>query len=359
MRAKLEERSQANLSPSSLPDVAAHVGRYPRHSSNNNNPTQSMLMDDLHAKRAMTLSARNPYMAAHIKMADAPGANAWLHAEPTEPGLRIKSDIYMRLLQWHLHRLRLPADTFCLCSGRAHKNKPNPNAGRSTPLLANDFDSIVHLATCKCGGGGIFTHDTLLRFLALCIREMPGILSRCEVNDLIKNGRLDLLVHTIGKAKGDNYDVSVSNPFARSHIAAAQVRTLATADLRESEKDAKWKARSEEAGLDFTALSFEISGGRTKNTQRVLRAWAGRANSVEAYQPVNHSAPTRMAYWDQRISVLLMRCLDRAIQHLIRLIERNGPQRNLPPTDYPPSAPSSQHQTPTSLPASPLLPPRA
>jgi hypothetical protein len=124
-------------------------------------------------------------------------------------------------------------------------------------------------------------------------------------------------------------------------------KTLAVAAQRDYDKNAKWKARSEEEGYDFLSLSMENTGGMTKNTERTFRTWAGLTNAVEPYQPVNFAAPTRMSYWQQRFAVLLVRMLDRAIQGLIKHAIKDQPV-TIPHPDYPSSQSSSYHQSPTS-----------
>ena len=141
--------------------------------------------------------------------------------------------------------------------------------------------------------------------------------------------------------------MTVANPLAASHVQSAAARTLAVGNQRDYDKNKKWNERSEKAGYGFLALVYEVTGGMTKITERTYRAWAGLLNTVEPYQPVNFAAPTRMSYWQQLFSILLVTGRDRGSQNLLKHAIKDQPVP-IPHPDYPSSQSSSYHQSPTS-----------
>jgi hypothetical protein len=248
---------------------------------------------------------------------------------------------------------------YCCCTGRKHKNKPNPKEGQRTDLLPNDMASAVHVATCKHRGGQIATHDALLRFIASIIKELPNAFARTEQTKIIANGRMDLIVHPIDSSTPTHYDLTVANPLAASYLQAAATKTLAAAAQREYDKNAKWFDRSKQNGYHFLALVLEITGGMSKNTERTLRRWAALMNAAAPYQPVNWAAPTRMSYIQQRCSVLMVRSMHHAVQNLLKYAVKDQVVVKMPHEDYPNSLPSSQDQDPITPCDSPPLPPKA
>jgi hypothetical protein len=266
---------------------------------------------------------------------------------PSEPGLRVANDIYRRIIRELLGLSEIRAPMYCCCTGRKHKNKPNPKEGQRTALLPDDMASMAHIATCKYLGGQIATHDAALRLTVSIIKALPTVYARTEQSKIIENGRMDLVVHHIDGRKPIHYDMTVANPLAASHVQSAAARTLAIGNQRDYDKNQKWNERSEKAGYGFLALVYEVTGGMTKITERTYRAWAGLLNSVEPYQPVNFAAPTRMSYWQQLFSILLVTGRDRGSQNLLKHAIKDQPVP-IPHPDYPSSQSSSYHQSPTS-----------
>ena len=97
----------------------------------------------------------------------------------------------------------------------------------------------------------------------------------------------------------------------------AKASLLHAASKREEAKAAIWKQTSEDHEFKFRTLAFEITGGLGKQNQLALRQWAEMADAQSPYEPVNWAAPTRLAYWKQRLSVALMRGLDRQVRKLL------------------------------------------
>jgi hypothetical protein len=170
-----------------------------------------MLSEQMHAARARRLAAESDYIAAKIKMADAPGANAHLLAVPSEPGLRIANDPFRRIVRDLLGLSEIRVPMYCCCTGRKHKNKHNPKEGQRTALLPNDMASMAHLATCKHMGGQIATHDAALRLTASIVKALPNAFARTEQIRIIDKGRMDLIVHHIDGSKPTHYDFTVAN----------------------------------------------------------------------------------------------------------------------------------------------------
>jgi hypothetical protein len=267
--------------------------------------------------------------------------NAAVMLLPTEPGLRIESEAYMRAIRDQLGLSEVQHPLTCRCHVKAQaKEKNKDKVLRPQQLLPNDRASMVHLATCKHLGGGIHTHDTVLEFLRILLASLPGVVSRHEVWRLLKHLRADLVVWLPDKIRALILDLSITNPLCPTYLQQAAASTLAAARLRDDAKEKKWTAPSEAQGYDFRPMSLEYTGGMSKIFERTLRQWANALNSLQPYQPVNWAAPTRLAYWQQRISVLLIRSHDRAIQNLLKALSKE----------------QATHSTSTPPPA-PLLPP--
>jgi len=206
---------------------------------------------------------------------------------------------------------------------------------------------MVHLATCKHLGGQIATHDAALRLTVSIVRALPDAFARTEQIRIIDKGRMDLVVHHIDGSKPVHYDMTIANPLAPSYLEMAVAKTLAAGNRRDYDKNQKWNERSEEKGYTFASLSFEFTGGMTKITERTYRTWAALTNKAEPYQLVNFAAPTRMVYWQQLFSVLLVRFHDRGTQAVLGHALKDQPV-TIPHPDYPSSQSSSYHQSPTS-----------
>ena len=91
-----------------------------------------MLSEQMHAERARRQARESPYYAARIRMADAPGAGAFLHALPSEPGLRMSDKLMKLAIRDMLGLSPICSPMYCCCTGRRHKNKPNPKEGQRT-----------------------------------------------------------------------------------------------------------------------------------------------------------------------------------------------------------------------------------
>jgi hypothetical protein len=317
-----------------------------------------MLSEDVHARRIKRLTESCPYLAALIKMADAPGATGYLRALPTEPGLRIASDVFLRVVRYQLGLSAIRHPMRCLCRQREKKKEKGKDgtsadqeAQPKTPmphvqLLPNDRESDVHLSICKHLGGGIHTHDTVLSLFLVILKCLPGSIKRHELKDLLKHLRADLVVWYLDHPVAFIYDLTVANPLALSHLQEAGKETMATGRKRETEKDKKWFAESKERGYAFVPLPLEYTGGMSPTSLFTFERWARKSDAHEPYERVNWAAPTRLCYWQQRISVCLVRGLDRGRQALLKQLIKQRP------SDTPPSPPSRR-------PALALIPPSA
>ena len=322
---ELQAAAEARKSGSSLPFVPPADKR---HASKDSYEiiSQQQLTEDVHARRAERLSEECQYRAVRIKMAEAPGATAFLNALPSEAGLRIPNESMKRILRHLLGLSEITRPVTCRCA-----KEPVPieqlgedYAGQHKGLLRpGDYSGDVHLSVCKCGGGGIWRHDTALNLIRLFLESIAGTTTRKEVSQLVPDHRADLISSTPMHLREQVQDVSVTNPQIDANRQQAASTLLYAATAREKAKRKIWEEPCKKADLAFGVLAFETTGGQGRETRLSLKSWAALADSQAAYEPVNWAAPNRYVYYSQRLSVILVKGQDRAAHNLLSSILRD------------------------------------
>ena len=337
------KKTEARQSGSALPFVPPADKR---HASKDSYQiiSQQQLTEDVHARRAERLSAECPFRAARLKMAEAPGATAYLNAMPSEPGLRISHQAMNRIIRRQLGLSEITRPVACRCAKEPPQlQEPDVDyvAQRKGLLLPEDQASAVHLTVCKCLGGGIHRHDTVVSQVRTILTSIPDMTTRVEVSQLVPDHRADLVHYSPITPTGKCDDVSVTNPLIDANRRQAATTVLYAAAEREKAKRKIWEEPCKTAGLAFGVLAFEPTGGQGLETQCSLKAWAALADSHAAYEPVNWAAPNRYVYYTQLLSVSLVKGEDRAAHNLLTSIlnddskniklddgDRNGKKKN-------------------------------
>jgi hypothetical protein len=287
--------------------------------------TQEELTKAVHEARVQRLKQHNDYLAVHLTMSEAPGANAFLLALPTEEGLRFPHKAFKRIIRSYLGMSPISRELLCICTKKSEKEDESEwdpdERTRHMRLLPNDYSSMVHLAVCKCLGGGIHRHDTCVNLFREIFRSISDITHQHEVSNIIPNHRADLIVHSSSSdPSGTIYDVSITNPHISGMRQKAKSTLLHAAKEREAAKTKIWEEACKRQEYKFRTLAFEHTGGLGSQNQVALRQWAEAADAQEPYEPANWAAPTRLTYWKQRLSVALMRGLDRQTNKLLERI---------------------------------------
>jgi hypothetical protein len=323
---ELQAAAEARNSSSTLPFVPPADKR---HASKDSYQiiSQQQLTQDVHNRRAKRLAEECEYRASRMKMAEAPGATAWLHAMPSEHGLRIAHEGMKRAIRHMLGLSEIQRPVMCRCAKEPVQEQQEPDvdyAGQHKGLLLpDDYSAAVHLTVCKCLGGGIHRHDTLLSLIRVILDSIPGVVTRKEVSQMVPDHRADLIEYSPINPTGVCKDTSVTNPQIDANRKQAGSTRLYAAMQREKAKRKIWEEPCRKAGLAFGVLAFETTGGQGREAQLSLKSWAALADSLAAYEPVNWAAPNRYVYYSQRISVSLVRGQDRAAHNLLSSILRD------------------------------------
>lgn len=258
-------------------------------------------------------------------MSKAPGATGYLHCLPTEPGLRIPHAAFKRSCKHLLGLSEIKRPVACRCAKEpVPLQEPDADyAGQHKGLLLpNDYAAAVHLTVCKCLGGGIHRHDTIVALTRVILQSIPGVTTRVEVSQIVPDHRADLIHESPINPTGKCDDVSVTNPMIDGNRRQASKMLLYSAAEREKAKRKIWVEPCKQAGLAFGVLAFETTGGQGLETQCSLKSWAALADSQAAYEPINWAAPNRYVYFSQRYSIALVRGQDRAAHNLLSSILR-------------------------------------
>ena len=182
----------------------------------------------------------------------------------------------------------------------------------------------IHLATCKHGGGRIFSRHESLGYE---LQQLCGHAAvRCEkvregVGDILGNGlRLDYLAFPSGVGHG--VDVTISNPLSGGDHSPSNAKAFTSA--REHQKIEKYAGECDKNNLRFAPFVLDSFGSAGPRTRTLMKSLFERI-PLDTFEIPNWAAPTPSAYWNQRMAVQVVKSTADCIIRLLSYIRYPGP----------------------------------
>jgi hypothetical protein len=144
--------------------------------------------------------------------------------------------------------------------------------------------SLDHVLSCKKLRGRFTRHDVFVKLLNSMLRD-AGCVARKEVR--VVGGsqkRMDIVIY-LPQGERMWIDVSVVNPEAPTYLGKKD----AAVEIREKEKNAKWRKLAKERGIEFIPAVIDIYGGSGAGFESILQYIALKAMSTQTY--ISTSSP--------------------------------------------------------------------
>ena len=245
--------------------------------------------------------APNPKEAARLRSIQGRGAGAWIDAIPNSQKFALKPREFQLAT---FVRLGLPVDS----------SKWISKCDCGKPLDLEGY----HLLTCKCGGGPMWTHNSIVNVWSECLSHLHVNHKKepreryCDSED-----RPDISIIDPETGCDMELDVSLSHPWCVDILPNAAREDGAAAARREEKKVEKYKSKRLPGGviLNFVPLVMEHFGRWGLEAQKFLSYLSQLCKSIN----IDSSPQEFRCFWRRRFAIALQRCNARV---LIRKMSR-------------------------------------